>query len=620
MPSLADPSLPSYQFLIRFHNKTHVINVPKIVLFSSDEVNFIRNDEINRQSVENKVTGIVSTKLLSMLSSSLCIPKSLLAFSSGSLKTLQSFQTKELDSIQIRLTNPNVSDYAQTVVTFLTANLHPSFSTILGGKGGFGTLLKNQSKRAGAKTTLDFGACRDLNGRRLRHVNDEIKLRKWRENMNKKNSGRDASEDQQMVSGWHLNIPNWAAAEAGSEKVRKRNESKFQKERKREQEEREIKKRKKEEEAMRREQLALNYADQGNHYGDDDDDGFMANAIKEGLKKRMRVESKNDSKFEQQQQQHLEDDTNWLCSLAGDIITTHLPSHPTQNEASSNMTNTSKIPTIYVLGQSEFSTVCILRPNLNYYEIVLETCGLSQLGFADISSSANFAPNTDTGDGVGDDAFSFGYDVSRNKVFHNYKEFPYGASVKKATIESKSSSSGGTTRPEKGTVVGCWFNDQTGEISFFLNGEHLGIAFSLYDTQKESPKSQLTPAFSLNQGEVVGVRLGPYFEYNPCVEISSTPIQDDDAKETLKKSTISDNDNLKPSADSKPTSAIAAKDLNVTSTSQKPALSETSEIKKPASSVPEHLDLSSYESADALLPLGMDRLKSALLALGVKCG
>ena len=43
------------------------------------------------------------------------------------------------------------------------------------GKGGFGTLLKGQSKQAGAKTTLDFGACRDLSGRRLRHVNDEIK-------------------------------------------------------------------------------------------------------------------------------------------------------------------------------------------------------------------------------------------------------------------------------------------------------------------------------------------------------------------------------------------------------------------------------------------------------------
>lgn len=50
-----------------------------------------------------------------------------------------------------------------------------------GGKGGFGAMLRSMGKGAGSKTTTDFGACRDLNGRRLRHVNDEIKLHKWAE-------------------------------------------------------------------------------------------------------------------------------------------------------------------------------------------------------------------------------------------------------------------------------------------------------------------------------------------------------------------------------------------------------------------------------------------------------
>ena len=63
----------------------------------------------------------------------------------------------------------------------LHVKLHPRLTSIRGGKGGFGTLLRGQSKQAGARTTVDFGACRDLSGRRLRHVNDEIKLRKWRE-------------------------------------------------------------------------------------------------------------------------------------------------------------------------------------------------------------------------------------------------------------------------------------------------------------------------------------------------------------------------------------------------------------------------------------------------------
>ena len=62
-------------------------------------------------------------------------------------------------------------------------------SCLKGGKGGFGTLLKGQSRQAGAKTTTDFGACRDLQGRRLRHVNDEIKLRKWRDLQRRKQEG-----------------------------------------------------------------------------------------------------------------------------------------------------------------------------------------------------------------------------------------------------------------------------------------------------------------------------------------------------------------------------------------------------------------------------------------------
>eukprot|EP00966_Prymnesium_polylepis_P265922 6142701-Prymnesium_polylepis.1 len=44
---------------------------------------------------------------------------------------------------------------------------------LLGGKGGFGAMLRTAGAR-GVKTT-NFDACRDLNGRRLRHVNSEAK-------------------------------------------------------------------------------------------------------------------------------------------------------------------------------------------------------------------------------------------------------------------------------------------------------------------------------------------------------------------------------------------------------------------------------------------------------------
>lgn len=46
-----------------------------------------------------------------------------------------------------------------------------------GGKGGFGSLLKGQPPVK--KRTNNFDSCRDLSGRRLRHVNQEKMLREW---------------------------------------------------------------------------------------------------------------------------------------------------------------------------------------------------------------------------------------------------------------------------------------------------------------------------------------------------------------------------------------------------------------------------------------------------------
>lgn len=53
---------------------------------------------------------------------------------------------------------------------------------ILGGKGGFGSLLRGQGAKAGAKKITNFDSCRDLNGRRIRYVNQEKKLKEWYEN------------------------------------------------------------------------------------------------------------------------------------------------------------------------------------------------------------------------------------------------------------------------------------------------------------------------------------------------------------------------------------------------------------------------------------------------------
>ncbi|KAM0944517.1 putative sde2 ubiquitin domain, Ubiquitin-like domain superfamily [Dioscorea sansibarensis] len=61
--------------------------------------------------------------------------------------------------------------------------LFPSCVLLLrlrGGKGGFGSLLRGAATKAGQKKTNNFDACRDMSGRRLRHVNAEKRLEEWR--------------------------------------------------------------------------------------------------------------------------------------------------------------------------------------------------------------------------------------------------------------------------------------------------------------------------------------------------------------------------------------------------------------------------------------------------------
>jgi hypothetical protein len=58
-----------------------------------------------------------------------------------------------------------------------TSNLlHISMSgRLLGGKGGFGSMLRAQGGRMNAQKTTNFEACRDLQGRRIRTVNEAKK-------------------------------------------------------------------------------------------------------------------------------------------------------------------------------------------------------------------------------------------------------------------------------------------------------------------------------------------------------------------------------------------------------------------------------------------------------------
>ncbi|KAL7121549.1 hypothetical protein ACP275_02G188800 [Erythranthe tilingii] len=48
-----------------------------------------------------------------------------------------------------------------------------------GGEGGFGSLLRGAATKVGQKKTNNFDAWKDMNGRRMRHVNAERRLEEW---------------------------------------------------------------------------------------------------------------------------------------------------------------------------------------------------------------------------------------------------------------------------------------------------------------------------------------------------------------------------------------------------------------------------------------------------------
>lgn len=75
--------------------------------------------------------------------------------------------------------------------------MFPSVRLLLrlkGGKGGFGSLLRGAATKAGQKKTNNFDACRDMSGRRLRHVNAEKRLEEWREGEGERKLVKDAEE------------------------------------------------------------------------------------------------------------------------------------------------------------------------------------------------------------------------------------------------------------------------------------------------------------------------------------------------------------------------------------------------------------------------------------------
>ncbi|BBH05621.1 protein related to KPC1 [Prunus dulcis] len=115
------------------------------------------------------------------------------------------------------------------------------------------------------------------------------------------------------------------------------------------------------------------------------------------------------------------------------------------------------------------------------YEVILETSGIQQLGWATVS-----CPFTDH-KGVGDADDSYAFDGRRVRKWNKEAE-PYGQSW------------------VVGDAIGCCIDLDCNEISFYRNGVSLGAAF--HGIRKMGPVSGYYPAISLSQGERCELNFG----------------------------------------------------------------------------------------------------------------
>lgn len=121
---------------------------------------------------------------------------------------LANAENLQVDSIGLTLRGLRLSDN-DIIPSECDCQIVRGFIRTNGGKGGYGAMLRSMAKQSGKKPTTDFGACRDLSGRRLRHVNDEIILQKWKDAREKGETFDPYQITRTGIDMWFLPAPGW---------------------------------------------------------------------------------------------------------------------------------------------------------------------------------------------------------------------------------------------------------------------------------------------------------------------------------------------------------------------------------------------------------------------------
>jgi hypothetical protein len=488
------------------------------------------------------------------------------------------------------------------------------------------------------------------------------------------------------IRNWHLMVPNWGCGEI-SQKQKRREEMKLEREIQKWAREENEKISQQMQKKREWEQFKMDYATQGLKQRDQNDvDEILNDSILEGMKKKKRkknhLATNHHQEQEDDQEEGLEDGkeqqryvdvapnvsegyrsdatmeiladsfektSQFLCCLSGDIIVQQETN--VQRRASHSSLQT----IIMIQSKSQFASAVILLPSSSpdqdnhenmeemkkdsqtlYYEVEIETGGIAQIGWAwtknivDIKNHG-FSPNSDSGDGVGDDAFSYGFDGLRGKIFHNGKDTDYGPSK--------------AAPWKRGDVVGCLYDKMNGIISFSVNGNDYGKAFEVSD---EFKGHWLCPVVSFNENEVIGINIGPYFCHAPKDHIAvSCLISQDASKQGMDSDLEQKGENSMPMEEKEEEEENYGKKIKHVDLTGIPlpfplhppsrAYSENDNTKSNIKSTEkyghgvddghacidesqEDFNLEHYNSAKELESLGMEKLKRELFRLGCKCG
>ena len=413
---------------------------------------------------------------------------------------------------------------------------------LCGGKGGFGSLLKQQGRKAGKKKITDFGACRDLNGRRLRHVNDEIRLKKFhqfhnqaRQEIDKNGSGGGGSSSSSSktsssgnnkrlekqirkkalkdfeqfekdassgIGGWHTAVPKWGEHFGNSFRASDLNKNKKKKTSNDNNNDDDNNNNKINNKKRNARMAAIeSYASEANGEGDAITNAVMAGLLKRRKKKKMK---RLKEKQQEGQEKNTSTGTTTTVSNADNVV-----------ENSNNILILTCLrgkvglgDTGEVQGLSNYGSAGVAWVTLSkgqwYYEVELLSDGIMQIGWCDTL----FIGDDNEGDGVGDDLHSWGYDGKRQQFWHG-KSYPFKSD------EEKSSSW------KIGDVIGCYVDLDEHIMSFYLNGIEIaevpdmkkhdnngGNSSSNNNNTKFQYQDGLYPALSLEEGNMVRVNVG----------------------------------------------------------------------------------------------------------------